>query len=210
MIYYLLIIPIVLYAYFFPKFIRKTQYYHYALALITTIIGLAIKDYTFLSEGFLGLSFFIVVMFTGVLSSGKLKKRLMSVRGIYAIIGYILVSSHALTYLQYTIDEDVFLSSIVIPIGLAIYLTFLPLFITSFNTIRKHMSYKTWKFIHRFAYLGYGLLFFHLYLLNNSRQIFYIGLFSIYTIFRIIQAVDKHNVMKKTKKVKEEALKKAT
>jgi len=210
MIYYLLVIPLVLYAYLFPKFIRKNQYFHYAIALIATIIGLVINNYTFLNEGFLSLSFFIVVMFTGVLSSSKLKKRLMSVRGIYAIIGYILVSSHAISYLQYTIDEEVFTSHIVIPIGLIIYLTFLPLFITSFKIVRKHMSYKTWKIIHRFAYLGYLLLFFHLYLLDNSRQIFYIGLFGIYTIFRIVQAIDKYSVMKKTKKVKQEALKTVT
>ncbi len=189
MAYYLLIIPLILYAYFFYKFIRKTQNFHYAIAVIATIIGLIDKDYIFLNEGFLGFSFIIIVMFTGVIDHGKLKTRLMSVRGIYAIIGYILVSSHAISYLQSIINSNFLSSNIMVPLGVLIYLTFLPLFITSFHSIRKRMSFKTWKTLHRFAYLGYYLIFFHVYLLDNSRQGFYIALFLIYTVLRIIQAI---------------------
>lgn len=206
MIYYLIIIPLVLYAYIAPKFIRKTKYLHYLIAIIIAIVSGTGEGYNFVNEGFLGLSFFIIVMFTSVLSSSTLKKRLMSLRGIYSIIGFILISSHAIAYFAYTVDENIFFSHVVIPIGLLVYLTFIPLFITSFTVIRKHIPYKQWKAIHRYAYQGYLLLFFHLYLIDNSRQIFYVGLFGIYTVFRLIQAIDKYFTKNKALKIQQQRI----
>lgn len=206
MIYLIFILPLIAYAYFSPKFIRKYRYIHYILAAIIAVIAASLESHNFITDGFLGLSFFIIVMFTATLSQSTIKKRLNTVRGVYSIIAFILISSHAISYLLFVLEEGLFLSSWVIPIGLIVYLTFLPLFITSFTEIRKHIPYRQWKNIHNYAYFGYAFLFLHLYLLDNSRSIYYLGLFSIYLIFRLIQYIDKMLAKKKVEKIKAEKI----
>lgn len=199
MIYVITIFPLVLYAFFFHKFIRKYEFIHYG---ITGVIALAfgvVEGHNFFNEGFLGVSFFIIVMFTGVLTKSKLKRNLSQVRAQYAIIGFILISGHALPYLFYLLEEGMIFVHLTIIIGIICYVIFVPLFITSFMIIRRRMTFKQWKGLHKFAYLSYGLIFLHLFLINNSRQMFYVVLFALYTVLKIIAVLDKHYTKKKLK-----------
>lgn len=196
MIYLVTIIPFVLYAYFAYKFIRKYEYIHYALFALLAIIGASLESHNFLNEGFIGVSLFIIVMFTGVLASSTLKKRLSQVRAQYAIMGFIIISGHSLTFFSYLFEESLLFSHISIIFGMIVYLIFIPLFVTSFMFIRKRMGYKNWKKLHSFAYLGYIALFIHLFSINNSRQEFYIVLFSVYAVFKIIAFLDKYFTMR--------------
>jgi len=199
MIYVVTIFPLVLYAFFFHKFIRKFEFIHY---IVVGIIALAFgvsEGHNFFNEGFLGVSFFLIVMFTGVLSKGKLKRNLSQIRAQYAIIGFILISGHALPYLFYLLEEGLIFIHLTIPFGIICYVLFVPLFITSFMIIRRRMTFTQWKRIHKFAYLEYGLMFFHLFLINNSRQIFYLVIFVIYTILKVISVLDKQYTKKKLK-----------
>lgn len=197
MIYVLTILPLVLYAFFFYKFIRKYELYHYGFAAIISLIFGIAEGHNFFNEGFLGVSFFIIVMFTGVLSKGRLKKSLSQIRAQYSIIGFILISGHAMPYLLYVLDEELVFAHLTIIIGIISYVIFIPLFVSSFMIIRRRMTFKQWKRIHRFAYAGYTLIFIHLYLINNSRREFYLALFIVYFILKIITVIDKYYTKKK-------------
>jgi len=202
MIYIIIILPLILYAYFGYKVIRKYEYVHYAIFGILAIIGGTIENHNFLNAGFLGVSLFIIVMFTGVIASSKLKKRLMQVRAQYAIMGFIIISSHSIAFFSYLFEEGLIFVHVSIIFGVICYLVFVPLFITSFVIIRKQLGYKNWKKLHSFGYLGYLALFLHLYLINNSRQDFYLVLFSVYALFKIIAILDKYFTLKKVRKKK--------
>lgn len=197
MIYVVTIIPIVIYAFFFHKFIRKYEFIHYGITGVISLIFGIVEGHNFFNEGFLGVSFFIIVMFTGVLTKGKLKRSLNQVRAQYAIIGFIFISGHALPYLFYLLEEGMIFVHLTIIIGIICYTIFVPLFVTSFMIIRRKMTFKQWKRLHKFAYLSYGLLFIHLFLINNSRQLFYVVLFAVYTVLKIIAILDKYYTKKK-------------
>jgi DMSO/TMAO reductase YedYZ heme-binding membrane subunit len=191
MIYVLTVLPLVLYAYFFPKFIRKFEYYHYAFAAIISLAFILLEGENFFNTGFLGVSFYIIVMFTGVLTKSRLKRNLSQIRAQFAIIGFILVTGHAVPYLLYLLEEGLIFVHPSIPIGILSYMIFVPLFITSFMQIRKRMNFKKWKKIHNFAYIGYTLLFIHIILLANTRQLFYIILLISYVVLKLIAYFDK-------------------
>jgi DMSO/TMAO reductase YedYZ heme-binding membrane subunit len=197
MIYVITVFPLVLYAFFFHKFIRKYEFIHYiVIGIIALAFGVS-EGHNFFNEGFLGVSFFFIVMFTGVLAKGKLKRNLNQIRAQYAIIGFILISGHALPYLFYLLEEGMIFVHFTIPLGILSYAIFMPLFVTSFMFVRRRMTLIQWKRIHKFAYLGYGLIFFHLFLIDNSRQVFYLVVFIIYTILKVISALDKQYTKKK-------------
>jgi DMSO/TMAO reductase YedYZ heme-binding membrane subunit len=199
MIYLITTIPLVLYAFFFYKFIRKYEFYHYG---VTAIIALAfglVEGHNFFNEGFLGVTFFIIVMFTGVLTKSILKQRLNQVRAQYAIIGFIFISGHAIPYLSYLLDEGLVFAHSTIIIGIICYVIFVPLFITSFMIIRKRMTFRQWKSVHQFAYASYILIFVHLLLINNSRQLFYIVLLSIYVVLKTISLIEKYYIKRQIK-----------
>lgn len=199
MIYLITILPFVIYAYFGYKFIRKYEYVHYVLFAIVSVIGIAIEDHNFINGGFLGVSLFIIVMFTGVIASSTLKKRLMQVRAQYAIMGFIVISSHSLPFFSYLFEESLLFVHLSIIFGIICYIIFIPLFVTSFMFIRKKLGYKNWKKLHNFGYIGYISMFIHLYLLNNSRQELYLVIFAVYAVFKIIALIDKKNTMSKIK-----------
>lgn len=204
MIYFLFTIPLVIYAYFGHRFIRKFEYVHYVLCLILAIIGGSIEGHNVLNQGFLGTSLFLIVMYTGVIAKSTLKQRLMRIRAQYAIMGFILISSHAITYLAYLLDEGMIFVHASIPLGLLAYLIFIPLFITSFVFIRKQIGYKYWKKLHQFGYIGYLALFIHLYFIANSRQEFYVTIFTVYGLFRLIAVFDRYFTKKQLKQQKEQ------
>lgn len=167
----------------FPRFIHKHNYIIYIVTAIITLISSGEKA-NIVTLGYVPLSFMIVVMYTGVFQKGFIKKRLMMVRAENAIIGFIFLLSHAIGFLEYYLDNEYLLENPVPMIGLASLILATPLFITSFQFIRKKFKYKEWKILHKLAYPFYLLLFIHLALINNVRILSYILLFVVYFLLK--------------------------
>jgi DMSO/TMAO reductase YedYZ heme-binding membrane subunit len=179
---------IILLGYFFSKQIRKYSNILYIIFTILAVFATIFRNVpVFLPfyKAFFGLAIFYVVMIIGILDRKKsLYKRLYSVRAELSIIGFIILTPHAIFYL---IDK-LFYSGMYEIIGLLTYIIMVPLFITSFKKIRKKFQFYNWKKIQNFAYIAYILLFVHL-IISASLQInliLYIILFVPYIIYKPI------------------------
>lgn len=173
----------VILSYFFYKPIYK---YNIFLYLITVLIAVVFhEDANLITLGYIPFGIFLVVMYSGVLDKGNLRKRLFMVRAELAVIGSILIAPHAFGYLEYFL-EDIGLSNANFSffIGFISVLIMAPLTVTSIQYIRRKMNYKEWKKLHLLAYLFYLLVGLHLIFIDNSRQDLYIIIFSIYFILK--------------------------
>ena len=177
------------------KFIRK---HNVKLYIGTTIFGVIafimqdkVKVFDPFMEGFVGLSFFYIVMVTGALKDkSKLKIKLAGIRREYSIIGFILITPHATKYLLEYLQGDI---SLELP-ALISYGIMIPLFITSFYSIRKKMSRNAWVQLQRLAYISYIFLFLHLFTIaDNPNKIIYIVLFIPYFAVKIYREAVKFN-----------------
>lgn len=158
----LVLFPLVLYYY---KQIHARQYRYMGGALIISFliillapilnIHLGLFTEIFLS-GHVALGFFILVMFAGVIKKNTLpRKALAVVRGELAVIGFIFLLPHAFTRLSLALGG--YNMS-----GIFAMITLIPLVITSFMFIRKRMTPKSWKTLHKLSYLTYFLIYVHL------------------------------------------------
>lgn len=196
------LVVLTLLAYFANPQIRKHNVKIYIIASILSIIAFIFKDHPLAMpfvKGFLGLSFFYIVMLTGALGKkNKLRLKFMGVRREYSIVGFIVVSPHALNYtilwLNGTRSFEWF--------GTIAFLLMIPLFVTSFLVIRKKMKNATWKLLQSAAYVIYILLFIHL-ILNYTKQInliLYLVLFISYFVLKAIYEIKKYK-LKMNKKI---------
>lgn len=170
------------------KSLRKNPVPYYVIAAILSIIvficqktGVSLRFPVFIRSyiwpvfyrGGLAGALFILVMWAGALPrKSKLQKILIPVRGELSIIASILTLGHnaanGRTYFKYLFLNP---SRLPVPTLLAaccsilMICIMLPLFITSFNCIRRKMKASNWKKLQRLAYLFYFLLFCHLMLL---------------------------------------------
>lgn len=187
------------------KFIRKHNVKIYIVAVIVSILAFILKDKAFttpIMQGFLGLSFFYIVMITGAIDKKhKIKAKLMGLRREFSIIGFIVISPHALNYTLQGLNGTRSLEWF----GLISFVLMIPLFVTSFLKIRKKMKPKTWNLIQSAAYIIYLLLFIHL-ILNYTQTInlvLYVAIFGFYFVLKIIYEIKKI----RTKKYKKSLLK---
>lgn len=189
----------VLLAFIFYKTIHKYNYFIYGFFAILAI-GVH-ENGNAITLGYVPFGLFLVVMFTGVLDKGKIRKRLAMVRAEYAIIATILLLPHALGYLIWYLEiafpQMLTISQIS---GILAVIVIVPLFITSFQIIRKKMTYKVWKRLHKASYVMYGLSFLHLLLLNNERLYYYIVIAGVYSFFKFLDIMSqrKKNKLKET------------
>lgn len=175
------------------KFIRKHNVKIYIVAVIVSILAFILKDKAFttpIMQGFLGLSFFYIVMITGAIDKKhKIKAKLMGLRREFSIIGFIVISPHALNYTLQGLNGTRSLEWF----GLISFVLMIPLFVTSFLKIRKKMKPKTWNLIQSAAYIIYLLLFIHL-ILNYTQTInlvLYVAIFGFYFVLKIIYEIKK-------------------
>ena len=130
--------------------------------------------YHLVKQCMLGMAFFVVVMFVGVLpDSSKIGKNLRSIRGELSIIAWILCLGH-LVYLV-TIPPMVNIAlriHFIMPaaaVGLVISIVLLVLLavlgVTSFRCVKKHMTNRAWKAVQWWAYPFYALTYIHLMLM---------------------------------------------
>jgi DMSO/TMAO reductase YedYZ heme-binding membrane subunit len=121
-------------------------------------------------------------MITGVFNrESQVFKRLYSIRSIFSIIGFIILTPHAVFYFV-----DKFVNNGLFDIvGLLAYLVMIPLFITSFQKVDKPEVMFKWKKLQRFAYLAYLLIFVHLVLVSKMpNTVMYIVLFVLYILYK--------------------------
>lgn len=181
---------LILLAMYGGKFVRKHNVKIYIGVLILSIIAFILKDkvavFNPFLEGFVGLSFFYVVMITGALKDkSKLKVKLMGLRREYSIIGFMLISIHGIRYYLEYFGDSPALERLV---GVIAFVIMIPLFITSFMKIRKKMSRQSWVKLQRFAYLAYVLIFIHLLLMAEMPNLLvYIILFVPYFILKTMK-----------------------
>ncbi|MDX9691737.1 MAG: hypothetical protein RBT45_04715 [Acholeplasmataceae bacterium] len=185
-------------AFFAGKFIRKHNVKIYIVATIVSILAFIFKDKAFstpIMQGFLGLSFFYLVMVTGAIDKKhKIKAKLLGLRREYSIIGFIVITPHALKYTLQGLNGTIALEWF----GIISFVLMIPLFVTSFLTIRKKMKAKTWNLIQSAAYIIYLLLFIHL-ILNYTLKInliLYLVIFIFYFVMKINYEIKKLKVKK--------------
>lgn len=166
----ILVLLLMLIAYVHTKQILKHKLVLYIIAWILMVLVVVFREVPILTplvKGFVGFAFLYVVMIAGALNpSWTLTKRLRSVRMPYSIIGFTILIAHPLSYVSEVLSQ-----TREIPwFGLGAFLVMIPLFITSYITIRKKMKPKTWTSLQRWAYLSYGLIFIHLIVNASSVQ----------------------------------------
>ncbi len=167
------------------------------------------------SRGIFTTATFMVVMYLGVITKhNKLSRKLMSVRGEISIIGSLLTLSHNVVFgvkyfpMLFTNPKAMPTRELIAStITLCLLAMLIPLFVTSFKSVRRKMSGKTWKKIQRFAYLFYGLIYVHVMLImlpvattGNSQYILNVLIYSLvfitYAVMRINKALNKKSSTK--------------
>nr|AHH81858.1 ferric reductase-like protein [uncultured bacterium pAB4] len=147
--------------YLTPQILKyRKQLYIAVWFILAAIIALRGKQFvTPFVKGYVGFAFFYVVMITGALNpKWKLTKKLRSVRAPYSILGFVLLMSHPLNYMAEVLSKQRDIPYF----GVAAFLIMVPLFITSYLTIRKKMKAQSWVKLQRWAYPVYALILVHL------------------------------------------------
>jgi DMSO/TMAO reductase YedYZ heme-binding membrane subunit len=156
-------------------------------------------------HGNVAISFFILVMFAGALSTKwKVTRKLLSIRAQLAILGSIFILPHGILYLVrfFVLKLPNILSGktnstlylIYIAVGLIAFVILIPLFVTSLKKVRKKMNVLQWKKLQRWAYIFYFLSYIHILivLLNDEeidlvRLISYTIIFSSYSVLKLVK-----------------------
>lgn len=188
----LLVIIIVSVSYFFARHLHRYRIGLYLAATIAVFVEHEQGNY--LTYGFVALAFFLVVMYTGALQRGKLRKQLAMVRAEWAVVGSILLIPHFLVFTEFVLEElGLWQAPLNYWLGVLAGLMIVPLAITSLRIVRKKLRYQQWKHLHRLSYLVYALVALHLIVLSNQRLPFYVILFGTYLVMRLITVKEQHN-----------------
>lgn len=151
---------------------------------------------------------FVLVMFAGAVPQGSVvQKTLMPIRAELSIIASILTLGHNLsagqTYFVFLFTEPSKLQGTQLMAticSLIMLCIMIPLFITSFPSVRRKMQGTTWKKLQRCAYAFYALIYVHVLLLyvpkaqlGHTSAIFDVVVFSVifmaYGVMRIRKAM---------------------
>lgn len=149
---------LVILSYRFPRFFRKEVVFYIGALIISTVGMVFYKEsWTYyITKGIIGYGFLLVVMFVGVLPNRwTVSRNIKRYRGVFSIIGFILISPHALLRV-FGLFGSINL------FGIAAYVVMVPLTIISFKVIRREIDPKDWFTIQKAAYVVYLLLFVHL------------------------------------------------
>lgn len=168
----------------FGKTLRKYEISAYLIALIICVFSYIYGNdnivFVTINKGYIAFTLWIFVGFTTLIYLPKqVKKRLIPIRKHLSILGFIFTSFHLLA--NFFIRFDLYLI-----IGYISFIIMIPLTITSFISIRKKMNSKSWKKLHRSAYVAYILMFLHMILVTRSllNLIIYTILLAIYIFFK--------------------------
>jgi len=151
--------------------------------------------YHLIKQCMLGMAFFVVVMFVGALPPDhKVTKNLRSIRGELSIIAWILCLGHLIYLVAIPPMVDIALRiHFIMPaaaIGMVLSIVLLVLLVvlgvTSFRSVKRHMTNKSWKALQWWAYPFYAITYVHLMLMLGPSlaqgSIFPIITASVYTL----------------------------
>ena len=175
MVFFLSLLTAVLFVLLFEKPLKKNPIPFYVISAILSLATIIIQmqgivfggvmgKYIFpmFSKAGLGTAFFVLVMYAATFKNGSEPiKLLMPIRGQLSIIASILVLGHVFSISGIFSPEKTLLYIL----SVTMFIIMIPLFITSFNLIRKKMNAKVWKNLQRFAYIFYLFIYFHILLL---------------------------------------------
>ncbi|MDR1408084.1 MAG: ferric reductase-like transmembrane domain-containing protein [Tannerella sp.] len=139
------------------------------------------RDY--IHMGTLGFPLLIIIMYAGALNPAKpCAKKLLGIRKELSVISGFPVLTHSLirtfnnfpNSLRFFTDNDGYMAdtrvvselgagitSFSFVLGILMLALFIPLWITSFDSIRKRMKHAEWKKLQKWAYVLYAMLFIH-------------------------------------------------
>lgn len=128
------------------------------------------------SRGIFATASFMIVMFLGTIAKhNDFSKKLMAIRGEMSIMASLLVFSHNIIFgLRYfpilftnpsSMPQRQLIASI---ITIFLLLMLIPLFVTSFKTIRRKMKAKSWKNLQKMAYPFFIGIYVHVMVLYSS------------------------------------------
>lgn len=128
------------------------------------------------SRGIFATASFMIVMFLGTITKhNDFSKKLMAIRGEMSIMASLLVFSHNIIFgLRYfpilftnpsSMPQRQLIASI---ITIFLLLMLIPLFVTSFKTVRRKMKAKSWKNLQKMAYPFFIGIYIHVMVLYSS------------------------------------------
>lgn len=168
------------------KYNRQQEYdtLVYLLATVLVVITLFV-EIELIRSGLIGFSMFSVVMFTGVFPDKWLiTKKLKTYRSFYSILGVIFILPHA--YFNLFVDQQINI------FGIAAIVIMMPLFLTSFDFIKKEMKLNEWVKLQKVSYLVYVLLFVHLVSVSDwYGKIVYVVMMTLYINNKLVKEFRK-------------------
>ena len=220
MIYALIQVLTLAFCLVFHRSIHRHAMWYYLAAIVVTALyfygdffGLPdpiwLPLFYLIQQCMWGMAFFVVVMFVGALPrSSKVAQNLRSIRGELSIIAWILCLGH-LVYLTVVppLVRIAFTIGFAMPAavaGLAVSIVLLVLLavlgVTSFRTVKKHMTAKAWRAVQWWAYPFYALVYIHLILMLapsigqlSATSLVSAGaytlIFGVYAVMRVRRAV---------------------
>ena len=157
------------------------------------------------SRGIFATATFMIVMFLGTITKhNKFSKKLMAIRGEISIMASLLVFSHNIIFgLRYfpilftnpsSMPKRELIASI---ITIFLLLMLIPLFVTSFKSVRKKMKAKNWKNLQKMAYPFFIGIYIHvmvLYSANVKDNMLGIIVYTIIYASYIVLRLRKRNI----------------
>lgn len=157
------------------------------------------------SRGIFATASFMIVMFLGTITKhNDFSKKLMAIRGEMSIMASLLVFSHNIIFgLRYfpilftnpsSMPQRQLIASI---ITIFLLLMLIPLFVTSFKTIRRKMKAKSWKNLQKMAYPFFIGIYVHvmvLYSSNWKENIVGVVIYTLIYLAYIILRLRKRNI----------------
>ena len=157
------------------------------------------------SRGIFATATFMIVMFLGTITKhNKFSKKLMAIRGEISIMASLLVFSHNIIFgLRYfpilftnpsSMPKRDLIASI---ITICLLLMLIPLFVTSFKSVRKKMKAKNWKNLQKMAYPFFIGIYIHvmvLYSANVKDNMLGIIVYTIIYVSYIVLRLRKRNM----------------
>lgn len=143
---------------------------------------------------------FMVVMFLGaVRNHNNVTRKLMSIRGELSIIGCLSVICHniifGVLYFPALVQHPEIMSGRNLAasiISVILILIMIPLFVTSFKSVRRKMTAKNWKKLQRLAYPFFFLIYAHVIVLysgdikkNLTGIVVYTLIYASYAVLRL-------------------------
>ena len=152
------------------------------------------------SRGIFATATFMIVMFLGTITKyNDFSKKLMAIRGEISIMASLLVFSHNIIFgLRYfptlftnpsSMPKRELIASI---ITIFLLLMLIPLFVTSFKSVRKKMKARSWKNLQKMAYPFFIGIYIHVMVLYSANVkdnmlgiIVYTIIYASYVVLRL-------------------------